>query len=61
MLQGLSSIFGKVPKESYELLGRNIEIRKTLEKIYRDYKAGIEINTRDFDLVLNLQILLSTT
>lgn len=53
MLQGLSSIFGKVPKESYELLGRNIEIRKTLEKIYRDYKAGIEINTKDFDLVFN--------
>lgn len=53
MLQELSSFFGKVPKESYELLRRNIELRNTLEKIYRSYKAGVTIDVEDFDPVFN--------
>jgi len=48
-----SQFIGRVPKESYDLLRRNIEIRKVLEKIYRDYKAGIEINPADFDFIFD--------
>uniref|UniRef100_A0A7C3MA86 Uncharacterized protein n=1 Tax=Archaeoglobus fulgidus TaxID=2234 RepID=A0A7C3MA86_ARCFL len=53
MFLEFSQFIGRVPKESYDLLRRNIEIRKVLEKIYRDYKAGIEINPADFDFIFD--------
>lgn len=47
----LDILFGKIPKESFELLQRNVELRKILEKLYEAKDIGLEI--KDFDPVFN--------
>lgn len=49
----LNGIFGRVPKESFELLQRNLELRKRLEKVYRDYRNGFPMQIEDFNAIFN--------
>ncbi len=48
----LVDLFRVAPKESFELLLRNIKIREIFEDIYGKYKAGIKLSyNEDFDKI----------
>lgn len=52
-MQELNGLFGKIPKESFELLQRNIDLRQNLEKLYEEYKRGLSLRANDFDTIFN--------
>ncbi|WP_202319425.1 poly(R)-hydroxyalkanoic acid synthase subunit PhaE [Archaeoglobus neptunius] len=53
MIQDHDYFMNPLPKESLELIKRNMKIRDVLKKIYADYRSNLKPNPKDFETIFN--------